>query len=256
MLAIAASLIAASMLVDRVPQDLGYHLFADRRTLLGIPNFWNVVTNLPFTIFGALGLWKLRSYDKQVISEQIRPAYYLFFLGLLVTGIGSSWYHLFPDNASLVRDRLPMTVAFMALFTIVIGEYVCAQSARRLLWPLLLVGATSVLYWQLTEAHGIGDLRPYALVQFLPIVMIPIILLTYRSAFGGTAIYWGMLFLYAISKLLEKNDNELFQLFGQLSGHSIKHLVAGAAGWLFLYGLARRARGENLRTVVPRSQVQ
>jgi hypothetical protein len=41
-------------------QDQSYHQFADQRELFGIPNFWNVVSNLPFIVVGTAGLLRFR----------------------------------------------------------------------------------------------------------------------------------------------------------------------------------------------------
>ena len=70
----AASLAGLSLLPP-IPQDQGYHEFADQRMLLSIPNFWNVVSNLPFIAVGGVGLWRLR-HDPTVI---------VLFLGILLT---------------------------------------------------------------------------------------------------------------------------------------------------------------------------
>ena len=232
--------VAAVFWIEPIPQDLAYHQFADGRSVFSIANFWNVMSNLPFLAVGAAGLWFLRTRQRQGIVDSLYPAYIVFFVGVLATGFGSSWYHLAPDNNTLVWDRLPMTIAFMALFAVVIGEYVCEQSGRRLLIPLLSVGALSVFYWQYTEAGGAGDLRPYALVQFLPIALIPVILLLYRPTFDLKWLYWGMIMLYAFSKLFEYFDYTVFDLGQILSGHTIKHVVAAGATAFFLYGVARR----------------
>jgi hypothetical protein len=45
---LAALALVAAIFLPPVPQDLRYHSFADRRTLWGVANFWNVVSNLPF----------------------------------------------------------------------------------------------------------------------------------------------------------------------------------------------------------------
>ncbi|MDX2451413.1 hypothetical protein [Desulfosarcina sp.] len=39
--------------------------------------------------------------------------------------------------------------------------------------PLSVVGILFVLYWYFTEKTGVGDLRPYVLAQFLPMIVIP-----------------------------------------------------------------------------------
>lgn len=240
LIAVAGIGIAAAALVQPIPQDLRYHMFADTRMLLSIPNFWNVVSNVPFVFAGAAGLLFAGSGLRDGLSPWLRPAYVVFFAGVLMTAFGSVWYHLAPDNRTLVWDRLPMTLAFMGLFTIIIGEHVSAPRARKLLLPLLIAGALSVAYWTMTEALGRGDLRPYALVQFLPIVLIPLILLMYRSQFDRTAFIWWAVALYAASKLLEHYDHSIFALGGVISGHSLKHIVAAMAPAVLLYGFAAR----------------
>lgn len=240
LLAVAGIAIAAAALVQPIPQDLRYHMFADTRMLLSIPNFWNVVSNVPFVFAGAAGLLFAGRGHRDGLSPWLRPAYIVFFAGVLMTAFGSAWYHLAPDNRTLVWDRLPMTLAFMGLFAVIIGEHVSAPWARKLLLPLLIAGALSVAYWTMTESLGRGDLRPYALVQFLPIVLIPLILLMYRSQFDRTAFIWWAVAIYAASKLLEHYDRSIFALSGVISGHSLKHIVAAMVPTVLLYGFAAR----------------
>jgi hypothetical protein len=245
LIAFSAFLIALSFLVEPVAQDPGYHQFADTRSIFGIANFWNVVSNLPFLFVGAAGLWYFRTSERTGIIPGLYPAYLVFFGGVFLTSLGSSWFHLVPDNSTLLWDRLPMTIAFMALFAIVIGEHVCDKSARRLLLPLLIAGAASVLYWHYTESVGAGDLRAYAIVQFLPMILIPIILLAYPSRFSLQGTYWGMILLYALSKLFEFFDYNVYEAGLLFSGHSIKHVVAAAAPALLLYGIKNRQHRTN-----------
>ena len=238
--AIVAAAIAALALLDSIPQDPAYHDFADTRTHLAIPNFWNVVSNVPFILVGAAGLRFLRKQDREGILAELRPAYIILFCGVLLTGAGSGWYHLAPNNRTLIWDRLPMTIAFMSLFTIIIGEHISQRWARKLLFPLLVAGTLSVAYWALSERRGAGDLRPYALVQFLPMLLIPLMLLMYRSRFDRTAFIWWVIAAYAVSKVLEYYDGTIFALRGIISGHSLKHVVAALGPVLLLYGFATR----------------
>lgn len=241
-----AVIIASFVFVGPVAQDQAYYDMADTRNILGVPNFWNVVSNIPFLFVGAAGLRYLLTTDRKTLAQRILPelrlAYLVFFAGVFLTCFGSSWFHLEPNNSTLVWDRLPMTVAFMGLFTIVIGEQVCPVSARRLMWPLLLVGAASVFYWAWSESLGAGDLRPYALVQFLPMLLIPVLLLSYRSSFDRIGFYWTMLVAYAISKILEQLDEGVFEVLRIISGHSLKHVAAAVGPLIFLYGIAKRQR--------------
>ncbi len=149
-------------------------------------------------------------------------------------------YHLAPSNESLLFDRLPMTIGFAGLFSIVMGEFVSMRIGRRLLPPLLVVGVASVAYWAVTESYGVGDLRPYALVQFLPMLLIPIILSVYRSASDATRYFWMVIVFYVLVKICEQFDAEIFALGEVVSGHTLKHLFASLTPATLLYALTRR----------------
>ena len=234
-----ASLIIA-FLVSPVPQDPAYHQFADQRTIIGIPNFWNVISNVPFLLIGLLGLNELLHQKSLYYPQSLFWSYLVFFAGTLLVGFGSGYYHLNPDNETLVWDRLPMTFAFMAFFSIIIGEFISEKIGKMLLLPLLLVGAFSVFYWIVTERSGAGDLRPYGLVQFLPMLLIPLIVLWFRSGYTQVKYIWLMMLAYLAAKIFEFGDIYIYHLTGFLSGHTIKHLFAALAPFLLLVGLRKR----------------
>ena len=48
--------IIAVFSIDPIAQDPGYHNFADQRSMINIPNFYNVLSNLPFIIIGIAGM--------------------------------------------------------------------------------------------------------------------------------------------------------------------------------------------------------
>lgn len=219
-----------------IPQDPEYHRFADARMLLGIPNFWNVVSNLPFVVAGVAGLLRLQRGRAPGVLPELRGAYVALFAGSALVGVGSGWYHLAPTDATLVWDRLPMTIAFMGFFAIVTGEHVSPAIARRVLWPLIAVGAASVAWWAY-----VGDLRAYALVQFVPIVLIPMLLLTHPSRLATTAPLWLVLASYVGAKLLEHWDHALHVALG-FSGHPLKHVAAALGVFAMLAAMRRRVR--------------
>lgn len=240
-LALVVLLVTAIFLfTEPVPQDPAYHAFSDVRNLFDIPNFWNVASNLPFLVIGAAGVWFLHDNAGRACVPGTALAYRLFFAGVMLTAFGSSYYHLAPDNQTLVWDRLPMTIGFAGLLTIIVAEFVSASAARKLLLPLLITGLASVAYWAWSEARGDGDLRPYALVQFLPMLLIPVLLLTHRPAFSDKKIFWWMLFFYLLAKVFEFMDPAIFALGYLISGHTLKHLAAAMTPAIFLYGLSRR----------------
>ncbi|MCF6323777.1 MAG: ceramidase [Gammaproteobacteria bacterium] len=230
------AVIAAVFFVEPVPQDLAYHRFSDTNTLWGIPNFWNVLSNLPFMIAGLYGLVAMRRLDEENLVGVVKTVSWVFFIGLFFTGIGSGYYHLSPSNSTLVWDRLPMTIAFMAFFTFVLSMHYGKKIGSLLLWPLIMVGIASVFYWAYTESIGAGDLRFYAMIQFLPMLLIPAIVLMFPTVRYNTTHVWAVIAVYFAAKVSEYFDYQLYELTG-ISGHSLKHVIAALSGIAFLYAI-------------------
>jgi hypothetical protein len=224
--------------LDPIPQDPAYHRFADSRPFLGIPNFLDVASNLPFLAVGLVGLARLR--------RAVRPgevgAWLCLFLGMALTAFGSAWYHLAPSNATLVWDRLPMTLGFMGFFAGIVGERISQKAYRLLLWPLVGIGVASVLFWYAGEVQGRGDLRLYVLVQFFPLLLIPLIMALYRPRYThGSAVFLALGF-YTAAKVFEHFDHQIFAASGFVSGHTLKHLAAAAGCWVLVRMFSVRAR--------------
>ncbi|HEY8037460.1 MAG TPA: ceramidase domain-containing protein [Methylobacter sp.] len=240
MLAIVVIAIIVIISIDPIAQDPAYHNFADQRRILNTTNFYNVLSNLPFVIVGIMGIRLVALHKATGGLAELQTIYLTFFVGVLLTGFGSAYYHYQPDNQTLVWDRLPMTIAFMALFSAIVGEYISTRLAWKLFVPLLILGITSVLYWHLTEMNGHGDLRAYVLVQFLPVLLIPLILWLFDSKLDNDKYIWGVIAAYAASKLMELLDAQLYNIFGLLSGHSLKHLTAAFGALIFYWALRER----------------
>jgi len=211
--------LAALLLVPPIPQDQSYHAFADQRALLGMPNVWNVVSNLPFIAIGAAGLW---SFHRDPITIAI-------FAGIMLTGVGSSYYHWYPSDGTLLWDRLPITLAFMALLAAAIEERVDARAGAVMLWPLLALGVLSLVVWRWTD-----DLRLYAWVQFFPCVAVLGLLWLCPPKYTGTSYWLIALAIYALAKVAEFYDRTIYAAGSIVSGHTIKHLVAAAACYAIL----------------------
>ncbi len=218
-----------------IPQNPAYHSFADQRIILGIPHFFNVVSNLPFLLIGSIGLLFCRTGQPFSNYYESKPTYFIFFLGVLLIGIGSAHYHLNPNNWGLFWDRLAMAICFMGFFSLLLGEFFGHAAGRKMLLPLLLYGAGSVIYWIITEQSGNGDIRPYVITQFLPLFCIPLALFIRRE----TEMFTNQDLLligtgYILAKCFEAGDHALFSSLS-INGHTLKHLAAScSAGWMLV----------------------
>ncbi|MBK8535517.1 MAG: alkaline phytoceramidase [Candidatus Competibacteraceae bacterium] len=237
--------IVAALLLPAVPQSLEYHDFADRRDLLGIANFLDVVSNLGFLIVGIAGLVIVFGGRAQFEFRSERWPYAVFFLGALLTALGSGYYHLAPDNESLFWDRLPMTIAFMGLVASQIVDRINIRAGLALLVPMLLIGAASVIYWRATERAGAGNVIPYGILQGYSVVIVLLLAMLSPSRYTrGNDLYW-VFGWYVLSKILETFDAQVLDyLGGVVSGHTLKHIAATLAGLTVCSMLVRRTLKE------------
>lgn len=219
LLVFAVATLVALPLLPPIVQNQNYHDFADQRMVLGIPYFWNVVSNAPFVAVGAAGLWQFRR----------NSAIAALFFGVFMTGFGSAYYHLDPNDRTLFWDRLPMAIGFMAILAIAIEERLDKRTGALLLWPLVATGLFSLLLWRWT-----GDLRLYGWVQFFPCAALPLLFLLFPPRYSGTWYWFVAAALYAFAKLFEFYDAEIYSLGRILSGHTLKHLAAAAACFAIL----------------------
>ena len=237
---ITAIITVATGFVDPIPQDPQYHQFADQRVYFYIPNTLNVVSNLLFALIGIIGLMQFCARRSLLVIDSIYTVYIMFFAALVAIAPGSAYYHWMPDNQSLVWDRLPMTIAFMSFFTIILAERLSIKFAKIMFLPLIIAGVLSIVYWHYSELAGEGDLRPYGLVQFLPMLMIPMILLMFKAKYTGDRAIWWFLGWYLAAKVLEIFDGQIYEWLPLISGHSLKHLAASIGCLVFLRYLQYR----------------
>ena len=239
--ALAAAAIAATVWLQApFAQDADYHRFADNTSLFGIANFYNVTSNVLMLLAGLLGLGGSMNMQAMHVYAGLRRQFGVVFTATVLAAIASSGYHLAPDNASLLWDRLAMAVIFTGLLALVYSIYVSAFYGRLLFWPLLLAGVGSVLYWYRTEQLGMGDLRFYALTQYLSVLLVILIVILYHRAGKPTMLTVSALLLYALAKLAEHFDALLYHYTGVVSGHSLKHLFAGLAMFMIVLLMKKR----------------
>ncbi len=245
-LALAIVLGITALLAPRADLPPSYHHFADQRIWLGIPHFGDVASNIAFLIAGLWGLVFLsrKSSFAQFVDPRERWPYLFVFLGLLLTTVGSAYYHLAPDNERLVWDRLPMTVVFMPLVAALIAERVNVKLGLLLLPVLTAVGIGSVIQWHLSVEHGAGDLRFYMAVQvYAVLALFAALLLPARYTRGSDLLIVAS--FYVLAKICETADHQIFSVGHLVSGHTLKHISAGAAGFWILGILQRRRPIEN-----------
>jgi hypothetical protein len=224
----------------RIPQDPAYHLFANSRQIYGIPNFYNVISNVPFLFAGAWGILRTIARRGAAFRRKYESWPYLFFfIGIALTCLGSAYYHWSPGNRTLVCDRMTMAVAIMSLFAGTIGDRIGGRAGIICLFPMLLFGIFSVLYWSSSESNGVGDLRPYVIVQFFTMAAIPLLLILFpaRYSHSGWLIAGGL--AYLVAKLFEDIDQIAFTLV-RVSGHTLKHIAAAAAACCIVLMIDRR----------------
>lgn len=216
---------------EPIPQDRGYHLFADGRSCLGIPNFGNIVSNGLFLLVGVAGVRHCRRR-----RDGAWRSWLVFFAGVALVFFGSSWYHRAPNDDTLVWDRLPMTMAFMGLFAALVSEHLGSRLEARLLAAALAVGAFSVFWWQWS-----GDLRIYIWVQGAPLLAIPYLIAAFPGRYDRRHYLLCGVGLYALAKVAEWLDHEIYAATATaISGHSAKHLLAALAVYCVLRMLQTR----------------
>lgn len=219
------------------------HPFADARTLWGIPNAMDVLSNLPLAIVGLCGGWALR---RTRLGADMRRPLQVFFAGLLFTSLGSAWYHWAPEPFGLALDRMGMAVAFAGAIALTMSERVGSRPAAAAL-GLALVMALISAWLPLTH----GNVLPWVIVQFGGMVLI--VAMAGRTPHpDALGVHLGALVaIYALAKLLELGDAAVFHLTaGTLSGHSLKHLVAALAAWPVWRALRQNPRAADRATAL------
>ena len=226
----ASAVAAAVFTLPTVRQDPDYFGHADGRRLLGLPNALNVLSNLPFAAAAWLGLRRSRS-----LAGAQRTAARLAFAAVGAVTIGSSWYHLAPSSPGLLVDRLPISLAFSALFAWILGDRLGERWTRLTLLPLLALSALTLWIWYGSGALD-GDLRPYGLVQAVPIVCLPFLIALFPGQLDDRRLALALV-LYLLAKLCEHLDHAIYGLGELVSGHTLKHLLAA---WACVFLAPRR----------------
>ncbi len=225
LMAMGAALLALAIFGPALAQPAHHHDFADQRVLWGIPYAMDLLSNLPFAVAGLLGAVSLWRMPAGAVSNVQRGMAALFFGGLVLTAAASSWYHGLPNDAGLLVDRCGMSVAFAGLLGLAVAVRVSDRAAAVTGLSVLVLAPVSVQVWAAT-----GNVLPWAVVQFGGMALV-VWLACLRQPHGALDVRWGwVIAAYAVAKLFELQDNEVFQMTGQMvSGHTLKHAIAALA---------------------------
>ena len=238
LLGFAALLLIAALALPAMEQPASYHAFADQRALAGIPHAADVLSNLGFAFAALAGAWLLHGLDRVRVDGAARALAALFFIGLACTALGSAWYHWAPADAGLAWDRLGMSVAFAGLLGLAVQSRVDDTCGWLAAAALLVAAPLSIAVWRVT-----GNMLPWAVLQAGGMLLV-VALAWLPARAGALPLSLGtVIALYALAKLLELSDLDIFVASGDLvSGHSLKHLAAAFAAWPVLRALLARQR--------------
>lgn len=229
-------LVAAAMFLHGpIQQFAHYHEFADSRSWLGIPNAGDVLSNVAFAVVGLRGFGALRGS---------RHHYGLFLWAIVLTAIGSGFYHLAPDDSRLLWDRLPIALACAGILAAVHAETHRPPQSPLVPLGLAIAGVASVLWWSVTDRMGAGDLRPYLLMQGAPLMLVPIWQAMHGSPRTDRIAFGVAILLYVAAKVAELNDGAILEALRLMSGHTLKHLLAAAAGAVIVANVVSRVRAD------------
>lgn len=239
LIAAALGLLALVAFGPFITQPAHQHAFADQRIWQGIPYAMDVLSNLSFAMWGLAGAFALFGLPKRAKQNTENALAGLFFAGLVLTAVVSSWYHLQPDDAGLGVDRLGMVIAFAGLLGLAVAGRISHRAGAAMAATVLLLGPMSVWFWLAS-----GNVLPWLVIQFGGIAIILWMAFS-KPLHGALAVRWGVVIaVYVIAKLLEAADHQIYELTSHvISGHSLKHLVASFAAWPVVTALLQALGG-------------
>jgi hypothetical protein len=231
----AAAMALLALFGPALMQPAHYHDFADQRVWCGVPHAEDVLSNLPFALWGVAGLMTLaRALRGRAIGCVSAMLAALFFAGLMVTAGVSGYYHWQPDNDGLIWDRAGMVLAFAGLLGLAAVRSVSPRAGLALATAVLVLGLTSVVIWAVS-----GNLLPWAVLQGGGMLLLLGAACLRPVCGSGLRIRWALVIgFYVLAKVLELADHSVFEMTGELvSGHSLKHIVASLSAWPVLTAL-------------------
>ena len=222
--------IIVALFYGPISQPQEYHDFADGRELLGVPNALDVISNLAILCPGVLGLsFIYERRNKSQVSEDEISIHITLFSGMILTFAGSVWFHLDPTDSTMLWDRLGMSVVIGSCISLLIHDMWDRNLAGQIHLPVVIASIISVLWWPVFD-----DLRIYFIVKHHPFILFPILLFCGNRVYDKiSGYYWG-LSMFLLATIFEFADQQIFELTGIISGHTLKHIAAGIGLWFLM----------------------
>jgi putative effector of murein hydrolase LrgA (UPF0299 family) len=212
--------------------DAGMHRYAGQRAWLGLPSAVNVLCNLPLLL---AGVWGWHAARASAWPASVRLPWQGFFISVAGGSLIAAVYHAAPSDTGFVLAQAAMAAAFVMLTFGMLAERVHTRFGSRTgvqaAAALVALAAGAVVLG--TGLRGSVDLRPFLLLQIVPLLLIPAGVASLQGAHTRGSDWLVMLVAYAAAKLFEMADTQIFAVTGWIGGHALMHLaLAGVAARL------------------------
>lgn len=215
-----------------VPLDAGTHRYADQRDWLGLPNAGNVLANLPLLL---VALWGWHATLASGWPARLRRAWAGFHACAVGGSAIAAIYHVAPTATGYVLAQMAMSAAFVLLTLGMLAERVHAGiGGRPVATTATLVGAATLAALASgSVGDGAVDLRPFLLLQLIPVLLIPAGALSLPGAHTRPSDWLLMLVAYVAAQAFDVADAAIHAATGWIGGHALMHLaLAGVAARL------------------------
>jgi hypothetical protein len=209
------------------------HSYTDQRSLCGLNNAFNVLSNLVLIAAGCYWLnWIFRTKN---ISLKCRKGLYetrlyaTFFAAVILAGIQSAWYHLFQSQLGLLGTYLLSNIVMLSLLSAIIAERVNLRIGLHSCIPFIFISMLISFYWYIYQTDNQLSHLWYFLTYLIPSLSIMTIIVA-RPKYGGikhiTFAFCNTFIALGVSCL----DEAIYTLTRHMiSGQSLHNIYLGIA---------------------------
>lgn len=202
-----------------------YHDFVDERKFLGIPRFFDTVSNFGFFLVGFL-------FIKEIFLKDEKDKNLIWIaIGTILVCFGSGYYHLMPEDSRLLWDRLPISIVFAGIlsYSLHANELIKVSWKKSFDIGYLVFSIMSVLIWYIGSLENKSWLSAYVFVQFGGMIILIYVSLIGKNKEFNQKIF-AVLIWYVVAKICEHFDSTIYQWTEQMiSGHTLKHIFSAIA---------------------------